>query len=62
MNIKILEKKYLKANDIAFVYGVSRATVYNYIKRGIFPQPRKIGQLSFFDKDEVDEYFKKALH
>ena len=29
--------------QVAFAFGVSRGTLYNWIKRGIFPAPQKFG-------------------
>lgn len=41
--------------EVARVYGVSRATVWNWARRGLIPQPRKMpgGRLSGWLKSEV---------
>jgi len=39
-----MEKVFLRANDVAYVLGVSRATVWKWVKEGKLPQPIKIGR------------------
>lgn len=56
------EKQYIRVKDIAEIYSISRSTIYRYIDANIFPRPRKLGNMSFFDRNEVDECFKRALH
>lgn len=34
---------YLRPKQVALIIGVSRATLYNWIKSGKFPPPRKLG-------------------
>lgn len=37
-------ERYLSDSEVADVLGISRATVWRYTKRGIIPQPVKLGR------------------
>ncbi|MBE6440714.1 MAG: AlpA family phage regulatory protein [Desulfovibrio desulfuricans] len=34
---------FVRPDQVAHAFGVSRATIYNYIKEGIIPRPEKAG-------------------
>lgn len=41
--------------------GVSTATVYRRVADGTLPPPKKLGQLSIWDEDEVDARLAERL-
>jgi prophage regulatory protein len=55
----VVEKKYYRAKEIALICGLGRTTIYGYVKRGLFPEPLKIGWLSLWKKEDVDAFLEK---
>lgn len=56
------EIKWLSDKDLATRYGVSRATVWRWVREGHLPAPRKIGQsTSRWPVSEIDEHDRKIL-
>jgi len=46
--------KYVSDKQLADRYGVSRATVWNWTRSGILPQPKKVGpNTTRWDDDEI---------
>lgn len=43
-------------DDLITELRLSRATIYRIIKRDGFPAPKKIGKLSRWKRDEVEQY------
>lgn len=55
-------KKHLVRPDrILEMLGVSRVTLWKYVRDGKFPAPVKIGATRFWDESEVDEWFKRTV-
>ena len=52
-------KKYIKADYIIDKYGLSRSTIHNRVRDGIFIK-YKIGNLSFFKIDEIEQAIEKS--
>lgn len=48
-----MEKEFLSASDLAALFGVTRHTVYRWLRDGVF-RPVKIGGKTFVHKSEVD--------
>ena len=52
-------QRYLRLTEVITLTGVSRATIYRWQRRGIFPKSRKIGpQTVGFVESEVREWIK----
>jgi prophage regulatory protein len=50
-------KRYVTDRALGKRYGVSRATPWNWAKKGGFPKPKKIGpNTTRWDLDEVEEF------
>lgn len=49
----------LKIGEVGRMLQVSRATVYNYVKRGDFPAPIRVGKHSRWIKSEVADYIEQ---
>jgi len=47
----------LDVREVADLLGFSSRTVYRLVNRGDFPQPRKIGRLSKWDRNEVTDWW-----
>lgn len=54
------KKRLVRPDQILEMLGVSRVTLWKYIKEGKFPAPIKIGATRFWDETEVDEWFERA--
>ena len=53
-------KRYLRVSEVLALTGISRATLYRWQQRGIFPQRRQIGPGSVgFVEEEVREWLEK---
>ena len=53
--------QYLTVKELAEKCHVCRASIYNYLKKlPGFPQPIKIGRLSRWNAEEVDNFMKNA--
>lgn len=52
-----MARKYLTDLDVAARYGVSRVSIWRWVREGIFPSPKKIGQrLKRWDIDDLLGY------
>jgi predicted site-specific integrase-resolvase len=41
-------------------YGISPMTVGKWVKRGLLPEPLRLGRRSYFDRDRVDELIRQG--
>ena len=48
--------RYLRAKDILFMLGVSRTTLDDWLKKGLFPQPIKIDRILLWKEDEIEAW------
>lgn len=54
-------KKYIPAKEVASRYGVGISTIWQWVKSGLLPAPKKFGQrCTRWDTDELDDHDKKA--
>jgi predicted DNA-binding transcriptional regulator AlpA len=54
-------KRYFTVKELADHLNVSRASIYNYLRKiPGFPQPKKVGRLSRWDPEEVDKFMSCA--
>jgi len=55
---KIKQKKDLICSaDLQKMLGVSRTTIYNWVKNGNLPLPVKIGKLNYFDSKDLEVFY-----
>lgn len=52
-----IRKKYLTFEATAKAVGINRSTLYEWIKKGLFPAPVKIGRRSYYPKELVENFF-----
>jgi len=52
------EEGLMKVKDVLMYIRVSKATWFDWVKRGIAPQPRKIGFNTFWDAQAVRQFIK----
>jgi prophage regulatory protein len=48
-------------DDIGFLTGMGRSTVYSYMRRGLFPRQVKIGSRSGWLLEEVIAWIKRKM-
>lgn len=54
-------KRLIRLHEVMNLTGLSRASVYNYIKTGIFPPPAKFGKSSLWEYNEIQEWISDRL-
>lgn len=54
-------KRLIRLAEVMNLTGLSRASVYNYIKAGIFPPPAKFGKSSLWEFSEIQDWINKRL-
>ena len=58
LGVKIMEERWLSAEEIGAYLGIKRDTLYKWISEKAMPA-HKIGRLWKFKKDEIDEWVRK---
>jgi excisionase family DNA binding protein len=53
-------EKHLSAEEIIEKLGISRKTLDNWIEKGQFPKPFKIGRRIFWKESEIEEYLEST--
>ena len=48
----------LRINDIIKKYGVSRTTIYNWIKQGL--PVVKVGKITFIEEEKLNNFLRKG--
>jgi len=55
-----MSRKFQRAKTVAERYDIDESTVWRWIKKGLLPQPIKLGpHTTGFDVSELDEYDRK---
>lgn len=54
-------KRLIRLAEVMNLTGLCRASVYNYIKAGIFPPPAKFGKNSLWEYSEIQQWIEKRL-
>ena len=49
----------VETKDIVKLFGVTRRTIFEWLKNTDFPRPSKIGHKNFWRKSEIEEYIEK---
>lgn len=55
------EKRFIKLSEVIKITGLSRATIYNYVNVGQFPQYTKVGRATFWEYNEVQNWLDDRL-
>ena len=55
------EKRFIKLSEVIKITGLSRATIYNYVKVGQFPQYTKVGRATLWEYNEVQNWLDEKL-
>jgi len=59
----MLQSEYLSIKELAAHIQASKSTIWNGVRKGIFPKPIKIGGLTRWRRSEVEERLSElALH
>jgi prophage regulatory protein len=55
--------KYMRLKEVVKLTGISRSTIYNYVKTHNFPKPLKIdSRISVWQFDDVMEWMEQHRH
>lgn len=54
-------KKLIKLSQVLAITGLSRATIYNYVNAGIFPQYTKVGRSTLWEYNEIQDWIEQRL-
>jgi excisionase family DNA binding protein len=57
--INFSSHKKMNIDEVIKYLGICRSSIFEFIKKGNFPKPMKIGRLSKFDKDEIDSWLEE---
>lgn len=49
-----------RVSEVAGMFGISRKTLYEWIKRGWAPKPKKFGKLSIFFHSDIEDIEERA--
>ena len=52
-----IRKRYLTIDATAKALEINRFTIYKWIKRGLLPNPLKIGRRSYYPKELIEKIF-----
>ncbi len=56
-NEKVELKEYYRAREIAEIGGFAKTSVYLFVKKGLLKPPFKLGRLSLWKREDVEEMF-----
>ena len=56
-----LEKRLIKLVEVMRISGLARATIYEYINKGMFPHYIKVGSGTFWEYNEVQNWIDEKL-
>ena len=59
--MQTVNKRLIRLHEVMNLCGLSRASVYSYIKMGIFPPPAKFGKSSLWEYTELQEWISNRL-
>lgn len=55
------DKRLIRLHEVMNLCSLSRASVYNYIKEGIFPPPAKFGKSSLWEYTEIQDWINQRI-
>lgn len=53
----MIDKKAYRLTELMNMFGVSKPSIYRWIKNDGFPRPVKIGQISLWSTNDVDRWW-----
>ncbi|MFD1261430.1 helix-turn-helix transcriptional regulator [Entomomonas asaccharolytica] len=59
--MQLESKRLIRLAEVMNLCGLSRASVYNYIKEGIFPPPAKFGKSSLWEFNEIQQWINQRI-
>lgn len=59
--MQLESKRLIRLHEVMSLCGLSRASVYNYIKSGIFPSPAKFGKSSLWEFSEIQQWINQRI-
>lgn len=59
--MQLANKRFIRLTEVINLTGLSRASIYNYIKKNIFPPPAKFGKSSLWEYNEIQQWIEKRL-
>lgn len=60
-NMQTTNKRLIRLAEVMSLCALSRASVYKYIKEGIFPPPAKFGKSSLWEYSEIQQWIDDRL-
>ena len=54
-----MEDRLLRVNGVAEVLGVCKSTIWNLVKDGRFPKPKKINNAAVWKMSDIQTYIKE---
>lgn len=55
------QSKVLRLKDVMVLTRISKSQIYRLMAEGGFPHPRKLGRVSFWVREEVDNWVSNIL-
>ena len=56
------EMQFIRLSEVVAMTGVSESTIYDWIKKGLFPrQVKLLGKISAWEKNEVLDWMNEAI-
>lgn len=59
--MQVVNKRLIRLHEVMNLCGLSRASVYSYIKMGIFPSPAKFGKSSLWEYTEIQDWINQRI-
>lgn len=59
--MQTVNKRLIRLQEVMNLCGLSRASVYSYIKMGIFPPPAKFGKSSLWEYNEIQDWINQRI-
>ena len=57
-----MQDRMIRMKELLEIVPVAKPTIYNYINRGLFPKPEKLGRSSFWWLSDVKKCFGRDLN
>lgn len=60
--MQLANKRLVRLAEVKTLTGLSRASIYSYIKKEIFPAPAKFGKSSLWEYTEIQEWINQRIN
>lgn len=55
------QKRFMKIDDVAEYFGVTKTTIARLVKSGNFPKPIRLGKrISFWDQADIEKFIESS--